>query len=244
VNDLKINFNLLKKTMHEALSIGQFEIRLLLAFILGALIGLERQWQHKIAGIKTNALVAGGAALFILLSEKITGDPTSAGRIASTIVTGIGFLGAGVIMREGPTVSGINTSATIWCSGAIGSIAGMGYWYEGVIGTAFVLLAHILLRPLGNRIDKRIVQIESSGFKYSVKIDCTETVVEEIRSVLVSNLKSVSTLHLSSIRVEHRNSIFAEVKSLDRRQTDIETLVGQISLLNEVRSVKWEEVKA
>ena len=229
--------------MHEALSIGQFELRLLLAFVLGALIGLERQWQHKIAGIKTNALVAGGAALFILLSERITGDPTSAGRIASTIVTGIGFLGAGVIMREGPTVSGINTSATIWCSGAIGSIAGMGYWYEGLVGTGFVLLAHIILRPIGNRIDKRIVQIENSGFRYSVKIECSENVVEEIRSVLVTSLKKASTLHLSSIRVENRNHIYAEIKSLDRRQTDIESLVGEVSLLNEVKSVKWEDVK-
>ena len=229
--------------MHEALSIGQFELRLLLAFILGALIGLERQWQHKTAGIKTNALVAGGSALFILLSEKITGDPTSAGRIASTIVTGIGFLGAGVIMREGPTVSGINTSATIWCSGAIGSIAGMGYWYEGLVGTGFVLLAHIILRPIGNRIDKRIVQIENSGFRYSVKIECSENVVEEIRTVLVSSLKKASTLHLSSIRVENRNHIYAEIKSLDRRQTDIESLVGEVSLLNEVKSVKWEDFK-
>ena len=116
----------------------------------------------------------------------------------------------------------------------------------GIIALVVIIFFSYFNRfaTLGNRIDKRIVQIESSGFKYSVKIDCTETVVEEIRSVLVSTLKSVNTLHLSSIRVEHRNSIFAEVKSLDRRQTDIETLVGQIRLLNEVRSVKWEEVKA
>ncbi len=111
--------------MHEALSIGQFEMRLLLAFVLGAIIGLERQWQHKIAGLKTNSLVAGGAALFILLSEKITGDSSAAARVAAQIVTGIGFLGAGVIMREGINISGINTAATIWCSGAIGSIAGV-----------------------------------------------------------------------------------------------------------------------
>ncbi len=229
--------------MHEAISIGQFEVRLLLAFVLGALIGLERQFQHKIAGIKTNALVAGGSALFILLSEKITGDPTSAGRIASTIVTGIGFLGAGVIMREGATVSGINTSATIWCSGAIGAIAGMGYWYEGVVGTAFVLLAHILLRPLGNRIDRKIVQIESSGYKYLIKIQCAENAVDEIRGVLVASVKNISTLHISSINIEHRNFIHVDVKALDRRQTDIDALVSEISILNDVKSVKWEEGK-
>ncbi len=228
--------------MHDALSIGQFEIRLLLAFVLGALIGLERQWQHKTAGLKTNALVAGGAALFILLSEKITGDPTSAGRIASTIVTGIGFLGAGVIMREGATVSGINTSATIWCSGAIGSIAGMGYWYEASVGTAFVLLAHIILRPIGRKIDKRIVQIENSGYKYTVKIHCTENTVEEIRSVLVAAVKNISTLHISSIDIENHHFIIAEIKALDRRQTDIEGLVSEISVLDHAKSVKWEDL--
>ena len=229
--------------MHEALSIGQFEMRLFLAFVLGAIIGLERQWQHKIAGLKTNSLVAGGAALFILLSEKITGDPSAAARVAAQIVTGIGFLGAGVIMREGINISGINTAATIWCSGAIGSIAGMGYWYESTIGAAFVLLAHILLRPLGNKIDKKIVQIENSGFKYLLRIHCSKDTMEELRSVLVNAVKNISTLHISSINTEDHNMIIAEIKSLDKRQTDIEELVGQIGVLKDVKSVKWEDAK-
>ena len=229
--------------MHEALSIGQFEMRLLLAFVLGAIIGLERQWQHKIAGLKTNSLVAGGAALFILLSEKITGDSSAAARVAAQIVTGIGFLGAGVIMREGINISGINTAATIWCSGAIGSIAGMGYWYESTIGAAFVLLAHILLRPLGNKIDKKIVQIENSGFKYLLRIHCSKDTMEELRSVLVNAVKNISTLHISSINTEDHNMIIAEIKSLDKRQTDIEELVGQIGVLKDVKSVKWEDAK-
>ncbi len=229
--------------MHEALSIGQFELRLFLAFVLGAIIGLERQWQHKIAGLKTNSLVAGGAALFILLSEKITGDSSAAARVAAQIVTGIGFLGAGVIMREGINISGINTAATIWCSGAIGSIAGMGYWYESTIGAAFVLLAHILLRPLGNKIDKKIVQIENSGFKYLLRIHCSKDTMEELRSVLVNAVKNISTLHISSINTEDHNMIIAEIKSLDKRQTDIEELVGQIGVLKDVKSVKWEDAK-
>lgn len=229
--------------MHEALSIGQFEMRLFLAFVLGAIIGLERQWQHKIAGLKTNSLVAGGAALFILLSEKITGDSSAAARVAAQIVTGIGFLGAGVIMREGVNISGINTAATIWCSGAIGSIAGMGYWYESTIGAAFVLLAHILLRPLGNKIDKKIVQIENSGFKYLLRIHCSKDTMEELRSVLVNAVKNISTLHISSINTEDHNMIIAEIKSLDKRQTDIEELVGQIGVLKDVKSVKWEDAK-
>jgi putative Mg2+ transporter-C (MgtC) family protein len=101
------------------MTIDQFEIRLLVALLLGATIGLEREWQQKIAGIRTNALVALGAALFVLLSNKISGDSSSTARIVSQIVSGMGFLGAGAIMKEGLSVSGINTTATIWCSMAL-----------------------------------------------------------------------------------------------------------------------------
>ena len=94
-------------------TISQFEFRLLIALLLGAAIGFERQWRHKMAGVKTNALVSLGSALFILLAAKITGDNSSSARIAAQIVTGIGFLGAGAIMKEGFNVSGLNTAATI-----------------------------------------------------------------------------------------------------------------------------------
>lgn len=140
------------------INIGEFEHRLFLAFILGTVIGLERQWRHKIAGIKTNALVAGGAALFILVSEKIAGDPSGAARIAANIVTGIGFLGAGVMMRNGNNITGINTAATIWCSSAIGSLAGLGYWYESLVGTAFVVIGNIVLRPIGEKSINKFVK--------------------------------------------------------------------------------------
>ena len=167
------------------ISIGMFEHRLLLAFVLGTVIGLERQWRHKIAGVKTNALVAGGAALFILLSEKITGDTSAAGRIAANIVTGIGFLGAGVMMRNGINVTGINTAATIWCSAAIGSLAGLGYWYESLVGTAFVVAGNILLRPIGEKIDNRIKQITESGNFYIINISVIEGSVGLVKHNLI-----------------------------------------------------------
>lgn len=229
--------------MHSALSIGQFEARLFLAFFLGALIGLERQWRHKLAGIKTNSLVAGGAALFILLSEKIVGDSSSAARVAAQIVTGIGFLGAGVIMREGFNVTGLNTSATIWCSGAVGAIAGMGYWYEASVGSAFVLLAHVTLRPISQRLDKRISQIESTGNKYLLEMVCNSDSMDDARLLLVNTVKSISTLHISSIRTENTDTIYAEIRSLDKRQTDIEELVHELGMVRDLRSIKWEDLK-
>lgn len=132
----------------------QFEVRLLIALLLGAMIGLEREWQQKIAGIRTNALVAVGAALFVLLGSKITGDTSGESRIIAQIVSGIGFLGAGSILKDGLSVSGLNTAATIWCSGAVGCLAGAGWAYEAFVGACFIVSAHLLLRPLGREIDK------------------------------------------------------------------------------------------
>lgn len=137
--------------------IGQFELSLVLAVILGAVIGAEREWQQKIAGIKTNALVSLGAAMFILMSERITGDSSGAGRVAANIVTGIGFLGAGAIMREGMNIIGINTAATLWCSGAIGALTGLGFYYESSIGTIIIVVTNIILRAIHRKLNNRII---------------------------------------------------------------------------------------
>ena len=132
------------------LSIWQFSARLFLALFLGAAIGVERQWRQRMAGLRTNTLVSLGAAIFVTLAVKIGGDAT--GRVASYVVSGIGFLGAGVIMKDGMNVRGLNTAATLWCSAAIGSLSGMGFTTEAVVGTVFILLAHLVLRPVGNKL--------------------------------------------------------------------------------------------
>jgi putative Mg2+ transporter-C (MgtC) family protein len=101
----------------------QFALNLAAAFVLGSLIGAERQWRQRMAGLRTNALVATGAALFVILGMP---TPDNAMRVAAQVVSGIGFLGAGVIMREGLTVRGLNTAATLWCSAAVGTLSGSG----------------------------------------------------------------------------------------------------------------------
>ena len=103
-----------------------FMLRLGAALLLGGAIGFERQWRQKSAGLRTNTLVSLGAAAYILLSVYINGGGGDPGRVAAQIVTGIGFLGAGVIMKDGMNIQGLNTAATIWCSAAVGCLAGMG----------------------------------------------------------------------------------------------------------------------
>ena len=127
---------------------------------LGALIGVERQYRARMAGLRTNALVAVGATLFVLLSAHGFGglsdtgsaDPT---RVAAQIVSGIGFLGAGVIMRDGFNVRGLNTAATLWCAAAVGALAGAGLYEIAAVGTAVVLAANIVLRWLGRAVDRQ-----------------------------------------------------------------------------------------
>ena len=128
----------------------QLEIlgRLVLAGFLGALIGLERELRGYPAGIRTLALVAVGSALFTDVSRLMGGDD----RVAAQIVTGIGFIGAGVIFREGYTVRGITTAATIWSAAAVGMAVGIELYVVGVLGAIFVF-AVLEARPLTRRID-------------------------------------------------------------------------------------------
>ena len=137
------------------MDILDFTIRLFTAIGGGLLIGLERQWHNKAAGLRTNALVAGGAAIYVLLSISITengsGDVT---RIIGQVVTGIGFIGAGIIFKEGISVKGLTTAATVWCSSAIGSIAA-GYFYETAIGVGAIIFINSLLLPVDRWFYKR-----------------------------------------------------------------------------------------
>jgi putative Mg2+ transporter-C (MgtC) family protein len=132
------------------------------ALVLGAVIGAERQWHQRIAGLRTNALVSGGAAMFVSISHLVPLGPTSL-QVAAQVVSGIGFLGAGVIMREGLSIRGLNTAATLWCSAAVGSLCGLGFVAEPLIGAAGVVGANVLFRPLARKIDQpnRATDVES-----------------------------------------------------------------------------------
>ncbi len=125
-----------------------------IAFVLGGLIGFERQYRQRNAGLKTNILVAVGSAVFVNMARHLFADE-GAIRVAACVVSGIGFLGAGVIMREAGTVVGLNTAAILWCSAAVGACAGGGLDKEAAIATGFILATNTLLLPLANAINKR-----------------------------------------------------------------------------------------
>jgi putative Mg2+ transporter-C (MgtC) family protein len=133
----------------------EFTLRLLCGLGAGMLIGFERQWHHKSAGLRTNTLVATGAALFALLSVNLTQNNGDVTRIISQVVTGIGFLGAGIIFKEGISIHGLTTAATVWCSAAAGSLAGTGYYTETLIAVLAIIIVNTLLIPVDKWLENR-----------------------------------------------------------------------------------------
>ncbi|WP_051412014.1 MgtC/SapB family protein [Halonatronum saccharophilum] len=131
--------------------LSDFITRVLVALIVGVLIGAEREWRGRMAGIRTNALVAVGAALYVLFSMMFP-EESSPTRVGSQIVSGVGFLGGGVIIKNGFSVSGLNTAATLWCAAATGVLAGAGFVKEAFIGGIIILISHIILRRLQNKV--------------------------------------------------------------------------------------------
>lgn len=133
-------------------------LSLSVAFVLGTLIGMERQYRQRTAGLRTNVLVAVGAAVFVDLANHLNGHE-GAVHVMAYVVSGIGFLGAGVIMREEGNVRGLNTAATLWGSAAVGAAAGADLVVEAALATTFVLAANTLLRPLVHAIDRKPMDV-------------------------------------------------------------------------------------
>ena len=130
-------------------------VRLALAAVLGGAVGLEREYRHKPAGLRTNMLIAFGSALFSILSVELGAGAGSPDRIAAQVVTGIGFLGAGAILRSGDHIHGLTTAATIWVNAAIGMAAGLGSYTVATLAAAITLVVLALLPWMEEFVDKR-----------------------------------------------------------------------------------------
>lgn len=157
------------------------------AFLLGTLIGAERQYRQRSAGLRTNALVALGAAAFVDLGIR-TGGPAST-QVLAYVVSGIGFLGAGAIMKEGVNIRGLNTAATLWCSAAVGAAAGSGLLAEAAMLTIFVIAGNTLLRPLVNAINRIPIDESASEATYEVRLTAAPENAAEAREALIEALE-------------------------------------------------------
>ena len=189
-------------------ALANFAVCLAAAFALGALIGAERQYRQRSAGLRTNVLVALGAAAFVDLGMRIAGDAST--QVLAYVVSGIGFLGAGAIMKEGANVRGLNTAATLWCSAAVGAAAGAGLVAEATLLTVMVVAGNTLLRPLVNAINRIPLDARASEATYEVRLTATPEAAAAARKALLKALEN-ARYPVGDIETVERGDDFVDI---------------------------------
>lgn len=225
------------------MTLTNFIIRLLTAIVLGFIIGLERQYRQTLAGgIRTNVLVCVGSCLFVMYSYIVTGGDSP--RIAGQIVTGVGFLGGGVILRDGFNVRGLNTAATLWCTAAVGVLTSSGNLIFAIVAALTIVLSNIILRPIAKRM-YRVKSSDDEEFMYGITIKCLESEEFNIRSLLMQMVGEEKEIHLkklesTEIENESKIRVKAEIISMEKSDMIIERIIGVLSLEAGVVSVGWK----
>ena len=222
-----------------------FLLRVAAALALGALIGAERQLRQRLTGLRTNALVSTGACLFVLMTQTMPGLSADAPRIAAYVVSGIGFLGGGVIMRDGFNVRGLNTAATLWCTAAVGVLCSLGLLLEATLGSLVVLCANILLRDIAQRLDRQeVVPASEVEQHFEVRIVCRAEDEIQVRSLMLHSLGDpqlrLQSLHSEDLANPARLEVRAELLGTAQAPAQLERLVSRVSLEKGVSSVRWQ----
>jgi putative Mg2+ transporter-C (MgtC) family protein len=212
------------------------------AFVLSTLIGAERQYRQRTAGLRTNVLVAVGAAAFVDLAMHLTGAD-GAVRVISYVVSGIGFLGAGVIMKQGMDVRGLNTAATLWASAAVGSCAGADLAAQAAVLTVFIIAGNTMLRPLVNAINRIPLNVKALEATYYFKLAVATDSLPDMRDRLVDKLE-VANYPVADIDVvEIGDDILEIVAKLVATAVDpneLNTVATDLQHLPGVRHATWE----
>ena len=225
----------------------QYALRLGMALACGLCIGLERQWRQHNAGLRTCALVSLGSALFLGAAVCLNLDST---RVSAQIVTGVGFLGAGCIMHSGLSVRGLNTAGTLWCSAAVGTLAGLGLGLEAAVGTLFVLLVNVVFRPMDRMLNRHPHSGGEREFKYELTLRFRESSFGEARSTVHTSLDQPglrvvgleTALYETSTGAAREVAVTAMVLTPGEGATLMETTVERISQSAEITEVGWKWV--
>jgi len=216
-------------------------ISLATAFVLGTLIGAERQYRQRSAGLRTNVLVCVGAAAFVDLGNRLTGAEGSV-RIIAYVVSGIGFLGGGPIIKKKMNVRGLNTAATLWATAAVGAFAGADMVAQSVALAIFVLAGNTLLRPLVNAIDRIPLSERSSEATYEISVTTDAKRAAEVRDVMNERLEAAS-YPVRETRIVFRSNDNVEVAAvlvpLAAEPDDLDAIVADLSRVPGVSHATW-----
>jgi putative Mg2+ transporter-C (MgtC) family protein len=224
------------------MTVAQDFLYLATAVVFGAAIGFERQWRQRLAGLRTNTLVALGAASFLVFSRLILGD-SSPTRVAAQVVSGIGFLGAGLIFKEGLSVHGLNTAATLWCSAAVGVLAGAGFAAHAGLVTVLVIFVNLFLRPMARFIQSQPTTTTELISRYLITVVCRSDSEAHVRALLLQATAAAGLRfhELDSRNIENtdRVEVCATITAEQRKDGALEQVVGRLSLEPQVTAARW-----
>lgn len=215
-------------------------VSLAVAIVLGALIGAERQYRQRTAGLRTTALVALGASAFVDLGMRLMGNQ-GATQVLAYVASGVGFLGAGVILKEGMNIRGLNTAATIWCSAVMGAFAGADRPVEAVLMAAFVLAGNTFLRPLVHLIERAPIDESATEAVYEVRVATIETRRDAIRDLMIEKLEAAS-YPIQDIEENEREDdveIVATLAATSAKSDELDAIVTAIERLDGVTHATW-----
>lgn len=224
------------------MDINTFTYRIVACFILSMLVGFERQYRHRMVGLRTNVLVSLGSFLFVSMSFGLSPDNQDITRIAASVVSGIGFLGAGVILRNGNKVRGLNTAATLWCVSAVGVLCACGLVVWAFIGAVLILVSNVGLRGVSFLIMDKVKNEQKE--KCTILISCRKKIEVVIRTSLS---KSIEKNGLLLKRLERNEITEKDVKLkaiiITTRSEIVEEVVGNLSAEPGVTSISFEHEK-
>jgi putative Mg2+ transporter-C (MgtC) family protein len=230
--------------IHNTVGAADFLINLAVAFLLGSAIGVERQLRQRTAGLRTNALVATGSALFVLIATSIPSNGDLS-RIVSQIVTGVGFLGAGVIMKDGLSIRGLNTAATLWCSAAVGSMAGFGLLWEAAVGAFGVLSVHLLLQPAAKLINRKFSLMIEQNVHFQVHGVCSKETEVTLRQIVQTEISACGFIPAGLRSVNNTVNgirlvdVVADFEGTMKQQKALESVVAKMTHQAGVVSAEW-----
>lgn len=224
-----------------------FSLRLATAIVLGLIVGLERQWTRHQAGIMTNVIVCVGAyayTAFSYISDQTNVDVT---RIAAQVVCGIGFLGAGLIIRDGTNIRGLSTAATIWATAAIGILCTLPNLLFAVLVAIAIVILHLILHPLSISINNRRSNQKSKENienLYKISVVCSEDTEIDTRTHLLKTIREKNNVllhNLESTPTDNGNvKIRAYLTTRQKNEDVIESIVGHVGKDQGVISVGWK----
>jgi putative Mg2+ transporter-C (MgtC) family protein len=215
-------------------------VSLFVALLLGTLIGVERQYRQRNAGLRTNALVALGASAFVDLGMRLMGNQ-GATQVLAYVASGVGFLGAGVILKEGMNIRGLNTAATIWCSAVTGAFAGADHPVEAVLMCAFVLAGNTFLRPLVTLIERAPIDESQTEATFELRVITGESSRDAMRDLIEERLEAAKypARDVREVEREEGVEIIATLAAPSVEAAELDAITDYFRTLSAVSHAAW-----